>query len=292
MRYFSLLLLLLLASAFQVAFAQDKTPPLFVQLALQNQTNTAYFCEGSDTNLMASSSEDGLLYKWYRDGQLYQTTTAPMLRLREAGIYHVVVSDSTRAATSEKITIQPCPNRQAEIDAIWKQAEADAKPKKPNTPPSTANSFTATVTSVNPVLCNGNSSATLVASPQGTQYSYQWQRADCFNCTYTTQSGLTNTITTTTTVAPPAVKAAFDRIGTYQHHYDHHNGSLAGTGNRKHHDCYFQSDSGSFYSLRYFDRPKRQPQRHCEYFCWPKCRSESEFCGTRAVYFYVFGRNQ
>jgi large repetitive protein len=199
MRYSSLLLLLFI-STFQVAFAQEKNPPLFVQLTLQNQTNAAYFCEGSDLSLMASSPGVGLKYSWYRESQPYQITASPTLRLREAGTYHVVVSDSTREATSEKISIQPCPNSQAEIDAIWQQAEADVNPKKPNTTPSMANSFMATVTSQNPVLCNGNSSAVLVAFPQGTQYSYQWQRANCLTCTYNTQSGLSNdTITTTAT---------------------------------------------------------------------------------------------
>jgi large repetitive protein len=193
-----LLTLLLALSIVQTSYSQQKTS-LTVQLSLQNQTGSPYFCAGSEMLLVASPVEQGLTYQWFRDGQPYQTTQDGFLRLREAGTYHVLVSDAQREGISDKTSVPACPNNQAEIDAIWKQAQADVS-KKPTDPPTTANSFTATVTSQNPVLCNGNSSAVLVAFPQGTQYSYQWQRADCMTCTYNLQSGQTNdTLTTTST---------------------------------------------------------------------------------------------
>lgn len=190
---------LLLASVlFQTSYSQTQKA-LDAQIFLQNPTNSPHLCEGSELWLMASPAEQGLTYEWYRNGELYQTSPNATLRLREAGTYYVKISDDQREGISEKINVSSCPNSQAEIEAIWKQAMADVT-KKPIDPPTTANSFVATVTSQNPVLCNGNTSAMLVAFPQGNQYSYQWQRANCLTCTYSTQSGLTNdTITTTTT---------------------------------------------------------------------------------------------
>lgn len=198
MRCFYLLLLLL--NTLQVVFAQDKLPPLTVEITLQNQTDTPYLCQPGTMTLLASSSETGLTYNWYREGQLYQTVTDATLRLREAGTYFVVIKDGQREAASNKISILPCPNNQAEIDTIWKQAEAGLVPKKPITAPIVANTFTATIASTNPVLCNNNSSATLVAFPQGNQFTYQWQYAGCLTCSYTNQSGLINdTLITTNT---------------------------------------------------------------------------------------------
>lgn len=178
------------------AVAQEKTP-LNVQLSLENLTSSPYFCEGSQMTLRASLHEPGFSYQWFLDGQPVETTITNTLPVRRAGNYSVIVSNAEMTGTSPKVRVEACPDNSAEIAAIWAQALKDGKEKPPK---ETQSVFTATISSVNPILCNGNTSATLVAQPQGAQYTYQWQYASCLTCTYTNQSGQTNdTLTTSTT---------------------------------------------------------------------------------------------
>ncbi|WP_428657789.1 3-coathanger stack domain-containing protein [Runella sp.] len=177
------------------AIAQEKTS-IDVQLNLQNQTGSPYFCEGSKMTLIATPNEPGLSYQWFLDGKLSETTTANTLPVRSAGNYSVTVSNAQISGTSSKLTINACPDNSAEIAAIWAQSLKDGKGKPPK---EIQSAFTATISSANPVLCNGNTSAALVAQPQGAQYTYQWQYASCSSCTYTNQAGQTNNSLTTST---------------------------------------------------------------------------------------------
>ncbi|MCP1385365.1 3-coathanger stack domain-containing protein [Runella salmonicolor] len=178
------------------AAAQEKTS-VNVQLSLENLTSSPYFCEGSQMTLRASLHEPGFSYQWFLDGQPVETTVTNTLPVRRAGNYSVTVSNSEMTGTSPKVRVEACPDNSAELAAIWAQALKDGKAKPPK---ETLSTFTATISSVNPILCNGNTSATLVVQPQGAQYTYQWQYASCLTCTYTNQSGQTNdTLTTSTT---------------------------------------------------------------------------------------------
>lgn len=178
------------------AFAQEKTP-VNVQLTLQNFTGSPYFCDGSQMTLVATPVEPGFSYQWLLDGEPVETTVTNTLPVRRAGNYSVTVSNAQMTGTSPKVRVEACPDNTAELAAIWAQALKDGKAKPPK---ETQSTFTATISSVNPILCNGNTSATLVAQPQGAQYTYQWQYASCLTCTYTNQSGQTNnTLTTSTT---------------------------------------------------------------------------------------------
>lgn len=178
------------------AIAQEKTP-VNVQLTLQNFTTSPYFCEGSQMTLVATPAEPGFSYQWFVDGEPVETTVTNTLPVHRAGSYSVTVSNAQMTGTSPKVRVEACPDNSAELAAIWAQALKDGKAKPPK---ETQSAFTATISSVNPVLCNGNTSATLVAQPQGAQYTYQWQYASCLTCTYTNQSGQTNdTLTTSTT---------------------------------------------------------------------------------------------
>jgi large repetitive protein len=178
------------------AIAQEKTP-VNVQLTLQNFTTSPYFCEGNQMTLVATPVEPGFSYQWFLDGQPLETTVTNTLPVRRAGNYSVTVSNAQMTGTSSKVRVEACPDNSAELAAIWAQALKDGKAKPPK---ETQSAFTATISSVNPILCNGNTSAMLVAQPQGAQYTYQWQYASCLTCTYTNQSGQTNdTLTTSTT---------------------------------------------------------------------------------------------
>lgn len=178
------------------AAAQEKTF-VNVQLSLENLTGSPYFCEGSQMTLRAGLHEPGFSYQWFLDGQPLETTITNTLPVRRAGNYSVTVSNAQMTGTSPKVRVEACPDNSAELEAIWAQALKDGKAKPPK---ETQSAFTATISSVNPILCNGNTSATLVAQPQGAQYTYQWQYASCLTCTYTNQSGQTNdTLTTSTT---------------------------------------------------------------------------------------------
>lgn len=178
------------------AAAREKTS-VNVQLTLQNFTGSPYFCDGSQMTLVATPGEPGFSYQWFLDGQSMQTTLTNTLPVRRAGNYSVTVSNAEMTGTSPEVRVEACPDNSAELAAIWAQALKDGKTKPPK---ETQSAFTATISSVNPVLCNGNTSATLVAQPQGAQYTYQWQYASCLTCTYTNQSGQINdTLTTNTT---------------------------------------------------------------------------------------------
>ncbi|RDB06556.1 3-coathanger stack domain-containing protein [Runella aurantiaca] len=178
------------------AAAQEKTS-VNVQLSLENLTGSPYFCDGSQMTLVATPVEPGFSYQWFLDGQPVETTVTNTLPVRRAGNYSVTVSNAEKTGTSPKVRVEACPDNSAELAAIWAQALKDEKAKPPK---ETLSTFTATISSVNPILCNGNTSATLVAQPQGAQYTYQWQYASCLNCTYSNQSGQTNdTLITSTT---------------------------------------------------------------------------------------------
>ncbi len=198
-KFFTYCLLFLLLSVYRIS-AQNTTP-LNVQLSLQNQTGSPYFCDGSQMTLMATPNEPGFSYQWYLDGNLLETTTVSQLPVWAAGSYAVTVSGNGTIGTSLQLTVAACPDNRAEMEAIWQQALKDSKSKPPKGAGNEVSSaFTATITSANPILCNGNTSAQLVANPQGPQYSYQWQYASCPTCTYNNQSGQTgNTLTTSTT---------------------------------------------------------------------------------------------
>ena len=198
-KFFTYCLLFLLLSVYRIS-AQNTTP-LNVQLSLQNQTGSPYFCDGSQMTLMATPNEPGFSYQWYLDGNLLETTTVSQLPVWDAGSYTVTVSGNGTIGTSTQLTVAACPDNRAEMEAIWQQALKDGKSKSPKGAGNEVSSaFAATITSANPILCNGNTSAQLVAYPQGPQYSYQWQYASCPTCTYNNQSGQTgNSLTTSTT---------------------------------------------------------------------------------------------
>ncbi|AXE17834.1 hypothetical protein DR864_08835 [Runella rosea] len=178
------------------AAAQEKTS-VNVQLSLENLTGSPYFCDGSQMTLRATLHEPGFSYEWFLDGQPLETTVTNTLPVRRAGIYSVTVSNAQMTGTSPKVRVETCPDNSEELAVIWAQALKDGKAKPPK---ETLSTFTATISSVNPILCNANTSATLVAQPQGAQYTYQWQYASCLTCTYTNQSGQTNdTLTTSAT---------------------------------------------------------------------------------------------